>query len=317
MGLFAKPEVVIAKESSNAKEYLRQLEELAEKAAGENAKKIAKEIAVVKAGIIGEDNILFELKNSGMDMVVLHDLYIESVSGASAQIDFLVLTPKINFVLECKNLFGNIEINSKGDFIRTIRCGGRYYKEGIYSPITQNQRHLQVLKERRSENDGKILAAGKNYLFKDFFRGLVVLANPKTVVNDRYAKKEVKEQVIRADQLIETIQRMNKASKESASSLKDLKEMGERYLQMHIEKPITYIEKFKQEELEDQPAAEQPALIEPAKPELPEKNRCPKCGKPLVMREARRGAHVGEKFWGCTGFPQCHFIKKIVRTENE
>ena len=30
MGLFSKPEVVIAKESSNAKEYLRQLEELAE-----------------------------------------------------------------------------------------------------------------------------------------------------------------------------------------------------------------------------------------------------------------------------------------------
>ena len=82
MGLFSKPEVVIAKESSNAKEYLRQLEELAEKATGENAKKIAKEIAVVKAGIIGEDNILFELKNSGMDMVVLHDLYIESVSGS-------------------------------------------------------------------------------------------------------------------------------------------------------------------------------------------------------------------------------------------
>ena len=53
MGLFSKPEVVIAKESSNAKEYLRQLEELAEKATGENAKKIAKEIAVVKAGIIG------------------------------------------------------------------------------------------------------------------------------------------------------------------------------------------------------------------------------------------------------------------------
>ena len=137
MGLFSKPEVVIAKESSNAKEYLRQLEELAEKATGENAKKIAKEIAVVKAGIIGEDNILFELKNSGMDMVVLHDLYIESVSGASAQIDFLVLTPKINFVLECKNLFGNIEINSKGDFIRTIRCGGRYYRFDLLTSITK------------------------------------------------------------------------------------------------------------------------------------------------------------------------------------
>lgn len=317
MGLFSKPEVVIAKESSNAKEYLRQLEELAEKATGENAKKITKEIAVVKAGIIGEDNILFELKNSGMDMVVLHDLYIESVSGASAQIDFLVLTPKINFVLECKNLFGNIEINSKGDFIRTIRCGGRYYKEGIYSPITQNQRHLQVLNECRNENHGKVMAALRNHWFSNFFKGLVVLSNPKTIINDQDAPQEVKKQVIRADQLVETIKRMNRESSELKSSMKDLKEDGEYYLnKMHIEKSITYIEKFKQEELEDQPAAEQPALIEPAKPELPEKNRCPKCGKPLVMREARRGAHVGEKFWGCTGFPQCHFIKKIVKTEN-
>lgn len=41
MGLFSKPEVVIAKESSNAKEYLRQL---AEKAAGENAKKSQKRL---------------------------------------------------------------------------------------------------------------------------------------------------------------------------------------------------------------------------------------------------------------------------------
>ena len=252
-----------------------------------------------------------------MDMVVLHDLYIESVSGASAQIDFLVLTPKINFVLECKNLFGNIEINSKGDFIRTIRCGGRYYKEGIYSPITQNQRHLQVLNECRNENHGKVMAALRNHWFSNFFKGLIVLSNPKTIINDQDAPQEVKKQVVRADQLVETIKRMNRESSELKSSMKDLKEDGEYYLnKMHIEKPITYIEKFKQEELEDQPAAEQPALIEPAKPELPEKNLCPKCGKPLVMREARRGTHIGEKFWGCTGFPQCHFIKKIVKTEN-
>ena len=66
-----------------------------------------------------------------------------------------------------------------------------------------------------------------------------------------------------------------------------------------------------QEELEDQPAAERPA------PAPSEGKYCPKCGKPLVMREARRGTHIGEKFWGCTGFPQCHFIKKIVKTENK
>lgn len=122
---------MVLKESSNAKEYLKQLEELRTKASGEAAKQIDKEIAITKAGIIGEDNILFELKNSGMDMVVLHDLYFESTSGMSAQIDFLVLTPKLNFVIECKNLFGDIEITNKGEFIRTVEYGGRKYKEFI------------------------------------------------------------------------------------------------------------------------------------------------------------------------------------------
>ena len=137
-----------------------------------------------------------------------------------------------------------------------------------------------------------------------------MLSNPKTIINDQDAPQEVKKQVIRADQLVETIKRMNRESSELKSSMKDLKEDGEYYLnKMHIEKPITYIEKFKQEELEDQPAAERPAPSEG--------KYCPKCGKPLVMREARRGTHIGEKFWGCTGFPQCHFIKKIVKTENK
>ncbi len=130
-----------------------------------------------------------------------------------------------------------------------------------------------------------------------------MLANPKTVVNDRYAKKEVKEQVIRADQLIETIKRMNKASKESASSLKDLKEMGERYLQMHIEKPITYIEKFMQEALEDQPAAEQPALIEPAKPENALRKTAVRsaasrlsCGRPDAVRMSAKNSGAAQDF---------------------
>ena len=95
MGLFSKPEVIILKESNDAREYLTQLEELSKKASGEALKLIEKEILITKAGIVGEDNILFELKNSGMDLVVLHDLYLETSDGNSAQIDFLVITNKL------------------------------------------------------------------------------------------------------------------------------------------------------------------------------------------------------------------------------
>lgn len=328
MGFFSQPRVVVLKESSNAKEYLQQLEELRTKASGEAAKQIDKEIAITKAGIIGEDNILFELKNSGMDMVVLHDLYFESESGMSAQIDFLVLTPKINFVIECKNLFGDIEITNKGEFIRTVEYGGRRYKEGIYSPITQNQRHLQVMKECRTGNQEGLIRWLKNYSFEAFFRGLIVFANPKTIVNDRWAKKEVKNQVIRADQLIEMIKRMNKESKEFSSSPKDLLQDGHRYLAMSQEYHIDYLEKFRDMiqnqgdlknsesfliESENGIQPEKTLMLsedEQQKGEQEQKKICPRCGKELVLREAKRGAHVGEKFYGCSGYPTCRYIKK-------
>ena len=151
MSLFSRPEVVILKESSDAREYLSKLEELQNTVnkGSQLFKKIDKEISIVKAGIIGEENILFELKNSGMDLVVLHDICLVDQDGNSAQIDFIVITPYVNVFIECKNLFGNIEINNKGEFIRTIEYNGRTYKEGLYSPITQNERHLLVYKNAK------------------------------------------------------------------------------------------------------------------------------------------------------------------------
>jgi hypothetical protein len=33
---------------------------------------------------------------------------------------------------------------------------------------------------------------------------------------------------------------------------------------------------------------------------------CPKCGIPMVLRTAARGAHAGEPFYGCRNYPDCH-----------
>jgi restriction system protein len=32
---------------------------------------------------------------------------------------------------------------------------------------------------------------------------------------------------------------------------------------------------------------------------------CPQCGSKMVLREARRGARVGQSFWGCSRYPNC------------
>lgn len=244
MGFFSKPEVTILKESSDAKTYLKKLEDLLVTVEGETKSKVQKEIAIVKAGITGEENILFELKNSDMDLVVLQDIYIETQDGRGAQIDFIAITSKLVILIECKNLFGNIEINSRGDFIRTIKYGNRWFKEGIYSPITQNERHLSVLKECRTENKNGFWQFFIRKNFDDFYKSLIVLANPKTVVNDRYAKKEVKNQVIRADQLIATIKKMNAASKELPSSKKEMLNIGQSFLERNQEERKDYFAKY-------------------------------------------------------------------------
>lgn len=308
MGLFSKPEVVILKESNDARVYLSKLEELLPKVQGELKKKIEKEIAITKAGIFGEDQILFELKNSNMDMVVLHDIYIETKDGKSAQIDFIVITSKLAFILECKNLIGNIEINSQGNFIRTMEYGKKQHREGIYSPITQNIRHMEVLKECKAEEKGALKSLIFRNTFHDFYKSLIVLANPKTILNDRYAKKEVKNQVIRADQLIHTIKAMNNESKEMASSLKAMREWGESILSHSIEGRKDYFKKY-EDILQE---ADQQNSLEMAKnkTELQEEKKriCPKCGAELVLRTAKRGQNVGQTFYGCSAFPKCRYI---------
>lgn len=308
MGFFSKPEVVIARESTNAKVYLEKLEELLPEAEDEVKEKIQREIAVTKAGIAGEANILFELKNSNMDLVILHDIYIETEEGQSAQIDFVVIAPKITYLIECKNLYGNIEINAKGDFIRNMQYGGKWHKEGIYSPITQNMRHMEILKECCAEKKNLIMGFGFRKYFDNFYKSLIVLANPKTVVNDRYAPKEIKNQVLRADQLVAVIKKMEADSGEIASSKKQMKERAESLLSKTSEKRKDYVEKYekiiekvksKKEEGKEETQKQEETLI------------CPKCGAPMVLRVAKKGEKAGKKFYGCSQFPKCRFIMNI------
>ncbi|ABC75888.1 nuclease-related domain-containing protein [Syntrophus aciditrophicus] len=42
------------------------------------------------------------------------------------------------------------------------------------------------------------------------------------------------------------------------------------------------------------------------------KNTCPKCGSPMVLREAKNGQNAGKQFWGCSNFPKCKGILNVT-----
>jgi restriction system protein len=38
---------------------------------------------------------------------------------------------------------------------------------------------------------------------------------------------------------------------------------------------------------------------------------CPRCGKQMIARQARRGRTPGAMFWGCPGFPDCRGTREF------
>ena len=319
MGLFDKMKgPVFLKDDSDAERQLEILKELQKTAAGENVDTIEKQIRLIEAGILGEKQVRFELENSHIPMYVIHDLYLEH-DGLTAQIDYLIITRKHQFVIECKNLYGDIEINSAGDFIRTLTYGRHTKKEGIYSPITQNRRHMELIKQIRGADKGSLVRVLFEKNFFNNYRSVVVLSNPKTVLNAKYAKKEVRNQVIRADQLAEYIRKVDAEPDAVVSSEKDMEALAQFFMGLNKQPKVDYTDKIRKD-------VETAGLAQPAQAEvLPavEETKtpgpiiptgdvvCPKCGAAMVRRKATRGANVDKEFFGCSTFPKCRGIINI------
>ena len=291
---------VFYKDDSEAERQLEVLVELRQTASGDIADAIEQEIRLVEAGIAGERQVRFELANSHIPMYVLHDLYYE-YAGLVSQIDYLIITRKHVFVIECKNLYGNIEITSNGDFVRTLSYGRRAKREGIYSPITQNRRHLDLIKQIRGAERNALLRIAFEKSFHNNYRSVIVLANPKTVLNAKYAKKEVRDQVIRADQLAEHIRKIDAEPGTASSSDKDMEEMAQFFVSFHRQPQIDYTDRFRilVNKTDSRASEEKPSeRVQSETDAVPSPNTimCPKCGAPMVLRKAAKGPKTGEEF---------------------
>jgi len=123
----------------------------------------------VEAGQKGEADVIV-LLNEALDNshYILND-FIVKLSGKSAQIDHLVVSPKGIFVIETKNWRGHIEGDEKDDFWRQKKEKDQSDVR-ISNPVIQNQRHIDVL-------TGFLKRAGINW--PDIF-GIIVFRSTKT-----------------------------------------------------------------------------------------------------------------------------------------
>ena len=194
-------DTIFLKDFNRENTNLKKLEQILLTVSNNDIKKqIEKEISLIKLGLEGENNVYFELKNSFLPMICMHDIRIQ-VGELFAQIDFLVLTNKFFYVFETKHLAGDVRINKEGDFIRVMNDEmGVRKEEGMYNPVTQGDRHSRILR--------KFLEVNNILNIDDFpIKSIAVLANPKTIIDKEEAPIHIKDNIYRCDQVVHFLQR--------------------------------------------------------------------------------------------------------------
>ena len=93
---------------------------------------------------------------------------------------------------------------------------------------------------------------------------MVVLANPKTVLNVKYATKDIKEKIVRADQLIRKIKEMDAKVDATDFSQNSMLEIANSILEKNIESRSDYAKKYEEllQKMEENDTCEEVANIE-------------------------------------------------------
>ena len=196
---------------------------------------------------------------------VLRNVTLPTADGTT-QIDHVIVSEYGVFVIETKNMKGWI-------------FGGAHqkqwtqkifkYTKKFWNPLHQNYKHVETLKSILELNDQQIFS-------------VVVFVGSSTF------KTEMPDNVIKGPGLIRYIKSKNEQVILSADIQMILSKIEAERLISSRETTKAHIDHVKQIVREKQNG-----------------NYCPKCGSPMVEREAKNGANRGQKFLGCSRYPKC------------
>lgn len=221
-------DTVVIKDHSNLEVQLSEMRLIRDNLADKT--KIDLDMKLVEFGIQGEKEILYELKNANLGLYVLRDITIE-IDDMRAQIDFVIVSKGYVYLVECKNMIGNIYVDNQGQFQREYTINDKKIKEAIYSPYTQSCRHKDIITKKILANSNFLSSYFINKTNNSFYKPIVVLANSKSILNISNAPKEIKENVIRSDQLVNYIKKdLEKFNNTDLSSQKTMYEIANSFL---------------------------------------------------------------------------------------
>lgn len=241
----------------------------------------------------------------------LFNLYIPKGENSTTEIDVLMISPKGLFVYESKNYSGWIfgsEHQSK--WYQTLPQGRkRCHKESFYNPIMQNRTHIQHLKVLLGEAIP--------------MHSIITFSDRCTLKNIQVANSDI-HVINRKDVMnVTTTISSNTNNALSDAQIQGIYDRLLPYTQVDSDVRDRHIAEIeKRIHIESSVPTQAAAPAHPSK-EIPVKQRscqraqevaslrCPRCGGKLVLRTAKKGSNAGNRFYGCSNFPKCRYIRSI------
>ena len=193
--------------------------------------------------------------------------------NGTTQIDHIIVSKYGVFVVETKNMKGWIF----GDPNQKTWTQKIYkHTTTFQNPLHQNYKHVKTLESLLGLNDQQ-------------FHSLVVF------VGDSTFKTEMPENVTYGRGYVRFIKSKKQPVLSETEVDAILSKIGGRMLTRSIKTNSEHVKHVKH-------------IVSEKKKE----NMCPKCGSPMVLREAKNGQNTGKQFLGCSRYPKCKGVLNIT-----
>jgi len=154
-------------------------------------------------------------------------------------------------------------------------------KTYFFNPIIQNQVHVKWL----CKQIGNKYPIYSYIVFSDRceLKEITLISGNHVVLNRRHLYSSIKKKAETAGEIIDQ------------ATLDSLYHQLYQFTKVTKEQKVLHVETIQQKKRQ--------AILN--------EGICPLCGKKLVLRTAKKGAHTGKQFWGCSNYPKCRFTMDI------
>ncbi len=220
-----------------------------------------------------------------------HNVTIPSADGGTTQIDHVIISPFAVFLVETKHYKGWL-FGGENDRQWTQKIH-RNHSSKFQNPLRQNYKHTECLRsilglDKDVVKSVVVFTGECTVKTKDKLPACVTYPGSCTDYIRSFTERHFDEKALAS---IVTAIHENRLTPNSQTSREH-----KRYLyNLHSDAP--------------KPASPvPPTATAESYQEKASSTICPACGAEMILRTAKRGAHAGEQFWGCTNYPRCRQI---------